>query len=571
MSNALRYDPLLVRYLAEELCQELEGAPVTALRLAPGARRVVLETGERALVFELHPTRGWARLAAPSGSREGLPLPRRMVVASVAAPADERLLYIAFGSRATRRVQPARLVLELLDNQWNALVLDAGDRILSVLRPRQAGGRVLRAGAVYLPPPPTKRAGGDSPVGRQEWRELLHAVPPAERLRWLVARVAYISPLNAGWILGPAAVTEDAAALDAAHQRYHWLRSLPPAQPQLLSLDGSPQPYPVPLAGMAGRPFPTLLAALEAAAQAAQEKPRSGDVAAGAPSLPEEMLARPRAALQQAERRVKRLRAQLARAPEEAAALRHKADLLLSQVARVRKGMDRAELSDFAGGTVMVELDPALAPAENAQRLYAAARKRQRAAARLPRMLEEAEAELERRGAWLQRALSGEVEAAEIAPALGAAATPPAPAAPRRPTAPAPYRRYRTSGGCEVRVGRNRRANDQLTFHHSAPEDIWLHARDAAGAHVVLRWGRKDQNPPARDLQEAAVLAALHSSARTSGVVAVDWTRRKYVRKPRKAPPGLVAIERVSTLFVEPDASLERRLRARHAETEETE
>ena len=85
--------------------------------------------------------------------------------------------------------------------------------------------------------------------------------------------------------------------------------------------------------------------------------------------------------------------------------------------------------------------------------------------------------------------------------------------------------------------------------------DVWLHARHSAGAHVILRWPGPG-NPPARDLQEAATLAALHSKARTSGSVPVDWTLRKYVRKPRKAPPGRVSIDRAQTLFVEPDPAL---------------
>ena len=98
------------------------------------------------------------------------------------------------------------------------------------------------------------------------------------------------------------------------------------------------------------------------------------------------------------------------------------------------------------------------------------------------------------------------------------------------------------------------RHNDELTFRYSAPDDIWLHARHAAGAHVILRW-LKPGNPPARDLEEAAVLAAVHSRARTSASVPVDWTRRKHVRKPRGAAPGAVVPQRVSTLFVEPDAA----------------
>jgi predicted ribosome quality control (RQC) complex YloA/Tae2 family protein len=112
----------------------------------------------------------------------------------------------------------------------------------------------------------------------------------------------------------------------------------------------------------------------------------------------------------------------------------------------------------------------------------------------------------------------------------------------------------------EIRVGRGAHRNDDLTFHHSLPDDVWLHARHASGAHVVLRWSRKEK-PPARDLEEAAILAALHSRARGSGTVPVDWTRRKHVRKPRKAPAGTVILDRVKTLFVEPDPELPDRLR----------
>jgi len=77
---------------------------------------------------------------------------------------------------------------------------------------------------------------------------------------------------------------------------------------------------------------------------------------------------------------------------------------------------------------------------------------------------------------------------------------------------------------------------------------------------VILRWGRKDENPPQRDLADAAIAAAVHSGARHSGTVAINWTRRKYVRKPRKAPPGSVLADRVKTVFVEPDEAYVKRM-----------
>jgi predicted ribosome quality control (RQC) complex YloA/Tae2 family protein len=136
-------------------------------------------------------------------------------------------------------------------------------------------------------------------------------------------------------------------------------------------------------------------------------------------------------------------------------------------------------------------------------------------------------------------------------------------ARPNDETQQLPYRSYRTTSGLEVRAGRNSRANDQLTLHHSSPNDIWLHARDVSGAHVVLRWSNRDANPSARDIEEAACIAAVHSRARTSGLVPVDWTRRKYVRRARGGAPGSVIVQRARTVMVRPDATLERELRER--------
>jgi predicted ribosome quality control (RQC) complex YloA/Tae2 family protein len=102
----------------------------------------------------------------------------------------------------------------------------------------------------------------------------------------------------------------------------------------------------------------------------------------------------------------------------------------------------------------------------------------------------------------------------------------------------------------EVWVGRGARDNDELTFRHAAPLDLWFHAGGVEGSHVVLR--HLGQDPSPAEQEAAAQLAALFSKAKGSTTVPVWMTRRRYVRKPRKAPPGTVAPERVSTLFVEP-------------------
>jgi predicted ribosome quality control (RQC) complex YloA/Tae2 family protein len=224
----------------------------------------------------------------------------------------------------------------------------------------------------------------------------------------------------------------------------------------------------------------------------------------------------------------------------------------------ITRGAKRVTLPDFEGRATDIELDPALSPIENAQELYGEARKQQRASERLPRLLQETETARAQLLEVHTRAQNGTLTDADLRTLI------------RRPaqrkeqgssTERLPYRRYRTSGGLEVRVGRGARANDELTLHHASPRDIWLHARHVGGAHVVLRWNEVEANPPMRDLMEAASLAAFHSKARTSRTVPVDYTRRKYVFKRRKSPPGQVMIERAKTVFVEPAASLEERLR----------
>jgi predicted ribosome quality control (RQC) complex YloA/Tae2 family protein len=273
-------------------------------------------------------------------------------------------------------------------------------------------------------------------------------------------------------------------------------------------------------------------------------------------ALPPDLLLSLERALVQAERRVSRLRAELA-AVEDPGELRALGDLLLARLATVPTGAAEAVLQDFEGNSVTVALDPSLPPHQNAQSFYAQASRAERAAARLPDLIQNAEATVADLEHLLDRARSGDTTPDEVRMALPPVVTP----SQDRSAEPAvPYRVYRSSGGLEIRVGRGARHNDALTFHHAAPDDIWLHARHAAGAHVVMRW-TDPGNPPARDLEEAAVLAALHSRSRTSGSVPVDWTRRKYVRKPRGSAPGTVIPQRVKTVFVAPDADVEERLK----------
>jgi predicted ribosome quality control (RQC) complex YloA/Tae2 family protein len=289
---------------------------------------------------------------------------------------------------------------------------------------------------------------------------------------------------------------------------------------------------------------------MDAAARAAPEE-REEDVAGA-------LLARARKRLAGAERRIGSLGAEVAGAGQ-AERLRAHGDLLLAHLDWVEPGASSVVLPDFDGGETEVSLDPALKPHENAERLYDEARRRARAEARIPELLEQAERERERWTGAVEALERGEVPEWVTGALLRSEQK--EKKAKAQPVERLPYKLYRTSGGLEVRVGRTSKDNDRLTFGNCLPSAVGLHARSVPGSHVVLRWTGEGA-PPARDLEEAATLAAWYSKARTSGTVAVDWTRRKYVRKPRGAPPGRVSILHAKTVFVAPDGALEERLRA---------
>lgn len=493
MSNAIRYDSFLVHHLAAELDRELADKPVRALQFDSAEQRLLIDAGEVRLVWDLHPTKGaLARTAPLYPLPDSAILPRKARIAAVTAVEDERILTIRLAGEKRENATFA-VVVELLTNQWNAIALDHGGRVLRVLKLRHSG-RIFRRGQNYQPPEHPDRD-----------------------------RVPYRSPLNEG-----------------LSDEQHELMIAEAPQPALLH--GS-QPYPHHLWQQDAQREESLLRAFAAA---------SGDAASE--SIVRELDRR----LRGIDKKIERLRQEIANAQTTEKQLRANGDLLLAYASTVTRGVSRVTLPGFEDAPVEIELDPKLSAIDNAKAFYDGARKQLRALNRLPALIADSERQRTRVLGLLERAKAGNLSAVDLKEiAEKPAVKPQQPHAERLP-----YRRYRTTGGLEVRVGRNAKSNDELTLLHSSPRDIWLHARHVGGAHVVLRWHDAEANPPLKDIVEAATLAAVHSGARTSRTVPVDYTRRKYIRKPRRSPPGTVVMERAKTIFVEPNAELEQALRS---------
>jgi predicted ribosome quality control (RQC) complex YloA/Tae2 family protein len=541
----MRWDPLLTKAMARELDARLTRARVRGFLMEPEARRLLLYLREGTLSFDLHPLGGWIRWSDPVEPLAGArPLSAR--IRRVYSLPDESVL--GFGMRRVRGAgEGVELLLEFFGNRWNALVVDAESRtVRHVLHPREEKGRSLRVGARYRPPPPSGRSGPPAP---EAWAPMQADTPPEALLRTLAGASSLNLPLFRTSPLGGLVSAEvGIARWRMMTDRAHW-------GAWLLDLPRGPQPYPIEIPGVPASPFPTLLDAMAAGIE------QAGGAPLLSPALSSRLLARAEARRDRLQRKCEALERQAIQAVDPETA-RSRGDLLLARFREIPKGADRVTLLDFSGEPVDVELDPALPPHENARRYYDEAARLERIRSDLPGRLAEARAELARWDALRLGVQAGEIPPERLEEALG----PEVGRAPRTGSGgegnvpPLPYRRYRSSGGLEIRVGKGARQNDLLTFHHASPGDLWLHVREAPGAHVILRWSRIE-NPPRRDLEEAAILAALSSDARHAQVVPVDWTRRKHVRKPRKAPPGSVVPERVQTLFVEPDPEVEKRLR----------
>ncbi|MBO6574148.1 MAG: DUF814 domain-containing protein [Rhodothermales bacterium] len=227
--------------------------------------------------------------------------------------------------------------------------------------------------------------------------------------------------------------------------------------------------------------------------------------------------------------------------------------LLMATEAGSSPGREQVALADLfgAGETVTIPLDPALSGLENANRYYDRARRSRRAREEAERRLAAAEARASATGSMLS-----ELQDVEDLKGLRAFEKRHADHLPSRRDKSAasdvPYRVFRLDGDHEVWVGRNAKQNDRLTFRDARKHDLWLHARGVPGSHTVLRRPQKSGKPPGHVLEQAASIAAWFSKARGSGLAPVIVAERKYVRSPRKAPPGTVLVEREEVLIVPP-------------------
>ena len=228
-------------------------------------------------------------------------------------------------------------------------------------------------------------------------------------------------------------------------------------------------------------------------------------------------------------------------------------DIVNANIYRLEKGMTSAVLDDFyTGEQRKIALDARLTPAQNAQKYYSEYRKLCTAEKMLTGLIAEGKSELSYYESLLDSVTRAKTdgELTEIKRELAEQGLIRGEKTLAKPKKSEPLK-FRSSDGFTILVGKNNKQNDELTLKTSKASDIWLHVKDIAGSHVIIK--TEGKTPPERTIVEAARLAAYHSKAKNGSGVPVDYTAVKFVKKPAGARPGMVIFTDNRTLYVTPN------------------
>jgi predicted ribosome quality control (RQC) complex YloA/Tae2 family protein len=238
-------------------------------------------------------------------------------------------------------------------------------------------------------------------------------------------------------------------------------------------------------------------------------------------------------------------------------------DLLLANIANAKRIGNKVSLTDYyaeGAPTIEIEIDENESLQDAAGQSFSRYTKAKRAVeeigTRLLQLKQELE-EFEEKRVQLDKAIANR-DLATIAEFEKPKTKPPRDRKKQKASLALPgMRRYQSSDGYEVLVGRTARDNDQLTFRVARPNDLWLHAGDYPGSHVIVRNSSRSDIPH-RTILEAAQLAGKFSQASKDSKVAIHYTRRKFLSKPKGAAPGLVRMSTFKSITVEPGENIQR-------------
>jgi predicted ribosome quality control (RQC) complex YloA/Tae2 family protein len=221
------------------------------------------------------------------------------------------------------------------------------------------------------------------------------------------------------------------------------------------------------------------------------------------------------------------------------------ANIIMANLHNFKKGQLKTTLDDFyTEQKIEIELKPSISPQKTAENLYRKSKNRKIEIQKLQENLEARQNEL----------IALEIKREEILSTSDfknlRTLTVVNKKEQKKEENTSPYHEYEAFG-YNIFVGKHAKANDLLTTQIAHKNDLWLHARDVSGSHVIVR-NYTGKTIPSNVLQFAAELAAWFSKRKTDTLCPVIYTERKYVRKIKGAPAGQVRIDKESVILVEP-------------------
>ncbi len=228
-------------------------------------------------------------------------------------------------------------------------------------------------------------------------------------------------------------------------------------------------------------------------------------------------------------------------------------ELLTANIYRIQAGQDVAVVENYYDqSTVSIPLDKSKTPTENAQAYYKKYQKNKRT----EKALEEQSAQNREELLYLESVMSAiescfeEVDIEEIRDELRELGYIKKGVKKQKRQKKAQWLHYKSEDGFDIYVGKNNKQNDELTMRFAEGNDIWLHTKNIPGSHVIIRTNNSE--PPAKTIEEGAMLAAYFSKAQNGSMVPVDYTKKRHVKKPAGSKPGFVIYETNQTAYVTP-------------------
>jgi predicted ribosome quality control (RQC) complex YloA/Tae2 family protein len=225
----------------------------------------------------------------------------------------------------------------------------------------------------------------------------------------------------------------------------------------------------------------------------------------------------------------------------------HLANIIMANLHQIPARAEWAELYDFYHDRMLrIKLKKELSPQKNAETYYRKAKNEKIERDKLKESIALKEQELQQIESYLA-VIDGIEQLKDLRKYLkehGLTDEKPAPT-PEQLFKKAEYMGY------EIWIGRNAKNNDLLTQKYAFKEDLWLHAKDVTGSHVIIKY-QSGRNFPEPVIEKAAELAAHYSRMRNDSLCPVIYTPKKYVRKPKGLPEGAVVVDKEKVIMVEP-------------------